>query len=239
MPTVAEVMNDVADAAGLNLPSAWTSVTSKTYRDVTRCLRQTVDDMQKRADWPNITNDYTVTGDGSSSYDLPEDFKRISRDPLAVYETGMRRACIPVIANGDWTYLTDVGNTAAVRYYRTTGSDSQGFEIEFFQAPDATNELIVSYVSRNWFVIGTTPGYEWMNETAELILPREVVFHGTLYRWRMSKGQPFLTNKTEYEKLIAQEANDSRNIRTISMGKKPTKKPWIIDVPDYVASIDT
>ena len=236
MPTVAEVMNDAADTVSITIPTAWTSSTNKkTYRDLLRCLRQTVDDMQKRADWPDLTLDYDVAGDGSASYDLPDAFKRVSRDDLAVYETGLRRGCIPIATNGDWTYLTETGTAANERYYRISGTESAGYSIEFFQPLETGDTVTVSYVSRNWFTVSSVPGYLWTDEGAELMLPRETVFAGVVFRWRQSKGVAYLSYKVDYEKMLAGEANDARGIRKISFGSpRPTRKPWDIPIPDYI-----
>lgn len=238
MPTVAEVMNDVADECSVNPPNSWITATTLSYRDLKRFLRKTVDELLDRIDWPDpITKDVVITGTGVAAYNLPSDFKRLTRDQWCVYETTTtRRAGIPVTTNGDWTFLQDVGSAGGDRYYRTSGDEQNGYQIEFFRALETSAGVTVSYVSNNWLSVSGSEGSIWTDPAAVLLLPRELIEMGCVWRFRRRKGLPFADRLNEYEGKLARLANDARQIKRINFGETPERHPWDIPVPDFIPS---
>jgi hypothetical protein len=236
MPTVAEVMNDVADACRASRPSAWTSATTLTYRDLKRYLRQTVDELLDRVDWPDpITLDTTITGTDAETYDLPAAFNRMARDEFAVYETTTtRRAVIPVTSNSDWTFLEDVGSSGGDRFYRVTGDENAGFDISFFRSLETGATVIASFVTKNWLSLGGTPDSTWTDEAATLLLPRDLVEMGCVWRFRRDKGLPFADRMAEYEARLARRANDKRGRQKVCFGDQPARSWTDIPVPDII-----
>lgn len=237
MATVAEVMDDVADECSVVPPSSWVAATSLTYRELKRFLRQTVDELLERVDWPDpIAKDQVITGDGSETYTLPSDFKRLTRDPLTVYETTTtRRAGIPVSTNGKWTHLKDIGSAGGNRYYRISGDEESGFSISFWDNPSSGNSITVSYISKNWLDISGTEGAVWSSNDATLLLPRRVVEQGVVWRFRRKKGLPYADRMGEYEAVLARMANDARVVRKVDMtGGGGMRNPFDIPVPDFI-----
>lgn len=239
MATVADMMDEAADECSVTPPSSWAAASTLTYRDMKRFLRQTAAEMLDRVDWPDpLTLETTIAGDGTADYDLPAAFKRLTRDQYAVYETTtVRRPCIPVTTNGHWTRLQQIGSASGDRYYRIAGTEEDGFTIEFFQTPAVGVSITVSYVTKNWFDVAGTPGNDWTSNSATLLLPREVVQQGVVWRFKRRKGLPFADRLNEYEANLARYANDSRGIRTVDMtGEGRMKSPFDIPVPDFIPS---
>lgn len=239
MATVADMMDEAADDCSVSPPSSWIAATTLTYRDMKRFLRQTVTEILERVDLPDpITLDATITGTGAVTYDLPAAFKRLTRDDYSVYETTtVRRPCIPVNTNGQWTWLNQVGSGSGDRYYRIQGTEEDGFTISFFQTPATGVSIKVSYVTKNWLDISGTPSSTWTNNTDTLLLPRDIVQMGVVWRSRRKRGLPFQDRLNEYEANLARMANDKRGIRKIDMsGGGSMKSPFDIPVPDFIPS---
>lgn len=236
MSTVAAVMDRAARMCRVDPPTNWMLDTSTTYADLKDALAETVDELLQRVDWPDpITRDVTITGTGAETYPLPSDFKRLTRDSLAVYETTTtRRAGIPVRTNGEWTLLKDLGSAGGDRYYRVSGDEDNGFEISFYREPQASDNIIVSYVSKNWLAIGGIQGDEWTDASATLLLPQSLIVKGVVWRFRRDKGLSYADRLNEYEADLSRRANDMRGVRKINMGGPTTRSPFDIPVPDYI-----
>lgn len=239
MPTVAEVMDDAARECSITPPGSWITATGLSHVELKGFLRQTADELLDRIDWPDpIAQDQTISGDGTADYTLDAAFKRLTRDPLAVYETtGTRRACIPVHSNGVWTVLQQDGSAGGSRYYRTNGDEESGYEIEFFDTPAAGIEIKVSYISKNWLKTGGNPASTWQTINDTLLLPRALIEMGVVWRFRRRKGLPYSDRMAEYEGKLARLANDARMIRSVDMtGGASRRSPFDIAVPDSIPS---
>jgi hypothetical protein len=239
MATVADVMDKAARECRITPPSSWVAATSLSYLDLKDHLQDTVDELLERVDWPDpIAKDTTIAGDGTADYDLPSDFKRLTRDPLTVYETTTtRRAGIPVKTNGEWTYLNDIGSAGGNRYFRTSGNEEDGFAIEFYPTPAVGDSITVSYISRNWLSVSGTAGAEWSDNSATLLLPERLIRMGVVWRFRRGKGMPYADRMAEYEAVLARTANDARAVRSIDMtGGRKMANPFDIPLPDFIPS---
>lgn len=237
MATVASVMDEAARECSIAPPSSWVSATTLSHVEMRQFLNETADELLERIDWPDpIAQDTVITGDGSEAYTLPSDFKRLTRDPLTVYETTTtRRAGIPVASNGAWTHLKDVGSAGGNRYFRTSGDEEAGFAISFWDNPTSGNSITVSYISKNWLKISGTAGSEWTDNAATLLLDKRLVRMGVIWRFRRKKGMPYADRMNEYEAVLARKANDARVIRSVDMtGGRGMKNPFDVPVPDFI-----
>jgi len=239
MPTVAEVMNEAARECSVTVPNSWITATTLTYMELKDFLKDTVDELLERIDWPDpITQDVTITGTGVSAYSLPAAFKRLTRDDMAVYETtGNRRACKPVTTNGVWTYLVEHNAAGGTRYYRTSGDEESGYEIEFFADLETGNVVTVSHVTKNWLKSGGSAASTWADAADTLLLPKRLIKMGVIWRFRRRKGLPYADRMAEYEAVLARMANDSRVIRSVDMsGGAKRRNPFDVPIPDYIPS---
>lgn len=240
MTTVADVMDDVALECAVSVPGSWVAaITQRTYAEMHSILRITVKELRDRVDFPSpITLDTTITGTGVASYDLPDDYSRLTFDDMAVYEsTTLRRACIPVTSNGAWTHLNLIGSAGGERYYRLAGDDASGFTISFYRAIETGNTVTVSYVTKNWLKHSGTATDEWTSVDDTLLYPPELVRMGCVWRFKRRKGLPYESIMGEYEGKLARLANEMRGRRVIDVGSALTsEKPMRVPVPDYIPS---
>lgn len=238
MPTVADVMDEAARECSLAPPNSWITTQSLSAVELKDFLRQTVDELLDRVDWPDpIATDTTITGDGTADYSLPSDFKRLTRDDLAIYENPTnRRRVIPVSTNGAWTHLTDLGSAGGNRYYRLSGDEESGYEVEFYQVPTTGETFTVSYISKNWLTHESAASSEWQDVADTLLLPRALIQMGVVWRFRRRKGLPYADRMAEYEAKLVRLANDARGIRKISFGEAEESLPMRVPVPDFIPS---
>lgn len=238
--TVSSAMDRAARRCSLAVPSSWIGATQLTHKELRDdFLPETVDELLDRIDWPSpIGKVDTIAGDGSTNYALNSDFKRLARDPMAVYETTTtRRTGIPVQSDGDWNHLNEVGNAGANRYFRLKGYDG-AFTMDFYKALATGDEVKVSYVSTLWMATsGGTAGSAWTDDTDILLLPRRLIELGVIWRFRERKGLPYADYLAEYEARVSRAGNDSRTTRIIdTSGVREAYHPMRVPVPDYIPS---
>jgi hypothetical protein len=237
MVKVTDVLDRIAREVSIEPPDGWISATETEYVEIRDdFFAETISDILDRVDLPSpIGAQYTLPTDDSESYDLPADFLRLARDPLAVYETTtQRRPLTPVSSDGMWSHIKEIGSTGAYRYYQIGGYPGAS-TISIFGAPSSGIEIIISYVSANWCKNANTDLASILTDAeATLLIPRRVVEAGTVMRWRERKGLQYERKAAEYEVLIARLSNDTRVRREILFSDCPVRNPWDIPVPDYI-----
>lgn len=240
MTLIVDVLNRVARRCKVAAPASWITATSLTYQEIRDdFLRETIEDLQKRVDWPQpISAQTVIAGDGSEDYALPSDFLRFSQGITGVYETTRtRRWGVPVSSDGAWTQLQNLGNAGTERYYRLKGYPGN-YEISFYPNPGAGASITVSYMTGNWMATGDgTPGQAFTAADDVLLFERRPVELGTIWRWRADKGLDYEAEKREYDLWIATQANRLRGINTIhAAGGYDPGHPMRVPVPDFIPS---
>lgn len=236
MTTIVEALNRIARQCSVKAPSSWVTATQDAHVELRDdFLSETVDDILDRVDLPApIGAQTTITGTGAETYTLPSDFKRLHRTELAVYDTQLDRACVPVHTDGEYTYIKDQGTAGTIRFYKLTGYEGN-YSLSFYDEPATGLTITVSYSTVNWMANGGTAGSAFTSESDVLLLPRRVVEAGTVWRFRERRGLPYTDKYNEYEVLMSRLINDSRGYRSISMGEKPHVR-WQDLVPSYIPS---
>lgn len=241
MTKVTEALDRIARQVGVKAPSSWVTATRDDHVAIRDdFLRETVDDILDRCDFPNpIASKQTVTGgagttqaDGSERFSLNADFVRLQRDDFAIYDPQQDRPAIPVTDDGMWDYITDIGATGAIKYFKITGYPEQ-YRLDLYTAPAAGNVYYVNYISDKWLISSGAGSNTFQSEDDVLIMPRRMVETGAVWRWRERQGLPYQDKYAEYETLIARFSNDSRNRRSVNMGGKKAVR-WQDLVPAYI-----
>lgn len=233
MTTVVTALNRIARQVSVSTPSSWVTATADEHVEIRDdFLKETVADIAARVDLPYPMSDTrTYAGSGDTTYSLPDHFVRLQSGDLAVYDVAQQRGCVQIGSIGEWTDIATRGVTGSVKYFRITGYH-QEFSIEFLEA--LTSEVVVSYVSEVWKVSSAgVNGFTFSDEDDVLLMPREVVEAGVVWRWRERKGLPFDAKYAEYEALIAKLSNRSRGMRAVNMGERKTAR-WQDMIPAYI-----
>lgn len=237
MTTVADVLSKAARACSVKSPSNWVTSATDTSAELRDLLSEAVDEILDRVDLPSpFTKDVVVTGTGVETYVLPSDYKRLTRDNDAVYETTTtRRTCIPVTSNGGWTYLKQMGSAGGNRYYRLSGDALNGGSISFYRPLETGATVTVSYVSKNWLSTTGVAGSTWDNVLADILLPERLVELGVIWRFRQRKGLVYADRLAEYEARLSRLINDGRGMKSFDMsGGGEARHPMRVPIPDYI-----
>ena len=234
MTLVTDALSRAARQVSVTAPSSWLTATADEHVEIRDdFLLETIDDIQERIDLPSpIGAVYSITGDGSETYALPSQFKRLMRSNLAVYDSFLDQAVIPVTTEGDWTYLSDAGISGAARYYRLTGYPGS-WSISFQDAPTSSVQVKVSYVSTYWITNASASKSEFTDPGDTLLLPRRLVEAGVVWRWRERKGLDFTNKYQEYEAMISRLSNDARGRKVVNFGNRPAIR-WQDQIPSII-----
>lgn len=237
MTLITDVLARAARQTSVTAPTSWLSAAADEHVEIRDdFLLETVDDILERVDFPSpIGAQTTITGDGSESYDMPANFKRLQRDKLAVYDDTLDRPVYPVTTEGSYTYLKDLGAAGATRFYRTTGYEGN-WALSFYGLPTSSTSIVVSYITVNWMANSSGTAGNAFTDAADIVLmPRRLIEAGIVWRWRERKGLPYQDKYLEYEAMLARVANDLSGRRQIDFGEHPHVR-WQDQVP---ASIPT
>lgn len=236
MTTIVDALNRIARQCSVTPPSSWITATRTDHVELRDdFLPEAVDDIVERVDLPRPIAGHTqIAGDGSESYDLPADFKRMQRDTLAVYDSQLDRQVEPITNDGQWVYLKDIGTAGIIHYYRLRGYEGN-WTIDLYDAPAAPRVIDVNYITTNWkATAGGTVGDTFTAEDDVLLLPRRVVEAGAVWRYRERRGLPYQDKYNEYEMLLARLSNDTRSRRTISFGEPVRDVRWQDLIPSFI-----
>lgn len=238
MALISDALDTVARETSVTPPASWVSATDAEHVEIRDdFLRQAVADILDRVDLPDpVGAQYTITGDGSEEYSLPADFLRLKRDDWSVYETGLLYPLVPVPSEGEYEYIKDRGLAGAERYF-TLGGYEGARTIKIYREPTASVSILVSYQSRNWMATdGGAAGYAFTSGDDVLLLPRELIEVGCVYRWRRRRGLEYTDVYAEYEAKMSRLSVSSKARRRVSFGEQPARKPWDVPVPDFIPS---
>jgi hypothetical protein len=233
---ITAALDRAARQCSVKAPSSWVTATQDDHVSLRDdFLLETVDDILERVDMPApIGAQTTITGDGSETYTLPANFKRLHRSELAVYDQFQDRACVPITTDGEWTYIKDIGTAGTITYYRLSGY-AGNWSISFYDEPSASQDIVVSYSTVNWMAnVSGTAGSLFTAEDDVLMIPRRLIETGIVWRFRERRGLPYQDKFNEYETLIAQMSNDRRGRRTINFGDKSPEVRWQDLIPAFI-----
>lgn len=214
MDLIKDSMDDVARECGVAVPSLWASNTDDTYVQIKMYMRQAASEMLERIDWQDCTLNQVITGSGTNSYPLNEDFKRPTRDFNTVFGNSPQRwAFAPITTNGDWTQLQSWG-ALSTYFYRFTGTD-----IQFSQTINSPDQITLAYVTKNWINSGGNRVAAWTDDADTSYLPGRLLELGTIWRWKRKMGLDYASVLGEYETELSRRSADDRQQQKIGFGK--------------------
>lgn len=239
MTLIVDILGRAARQCSVPAPSSWITATERNALEVKDFLDETVSDILERVMIVSpVAATLSIVGTGLETYALPATVQRIQRGELAVFdELPARRVCTPVTNDGEWENLKLLGASGATRFYRLRGYPG-ALEIDFFPVLDVDRVVRVSVMQSGWVVRPiVAPGEisnTFMNDDDESVIPRRILEAGIVWRFRQRKGLEFNDKQVEYELLLGRYANESRNIRVVSMGPTRARSPFEVPVPDFI-----
>lgn len=243
--TMGDILSRVARAVGVDPSPGFSGSSLRLAHQELRddYLMQAIDDIYDRVDLPDpIGRQQVITGTGDAQYALNDDFRRLMKDKLGVYETTkLRRAGVPMSSQGAWTHLLSIGTAGTDRYFRINGYEGE-YYIEFEQELASGDSVTVSYMSNRRFVGGDPVAYasgivpdDFV--TSSPLLPRRLLELGTELVWRRTKGQDPMKVSPQFERELHRLEINNGNIRAIYAGDGYNDvKPMRVPVPDFIPS---
>lgn len=232
---ITDVLSRIARQCGVKQPSSWVTATREDHVEIRDdFFMEAIDDIRDRVDLRTpLGTTYTLTGDGSGTYDMPENFLRLHRTDGAVYYENQDRPVYPVSTDGHWEHIEEIGASQAALYYRLGGYEGN-WELEFLGDLPSGDTVRVSYNTTHWMVTSAgVPGSSFTAEDDMLLLPRRLVESGAVWRWRERRGLPYQDKYLEYENLLARFSNDNRVRRRVHMGEREYIR-WQDALPLYI-----
>ncbi len=240
MTLLTDVLDRVARSVSVEPPPSWVTATELEHVEIRDdFMLEAADEILERLDLPAPNGSQVeIIGTGVDQYSLPTDFKRIKRTTMSVYEsTTVRRALIPVVSDGDWTNLLNVGSTGGNRYYRVEGY-SENWSIKFFRPLGVGDKVTLSYVNVNW-VAALNGSFKDAFTDAEdrTTFPRRLIETGTIWRWRERKGLNPTAALSQFETELFRMGNDRNGRKVLDFNENTSMRaPWDIPVPDFIPS---
>lgn len=214
MDLIKDSMDDACRECGVAVPSLFATNTDDTFMQLKMYLRQAADELLQRIDWQNCTISYPITGAATDTYALPTDFKRATRDINTVYGNSPQRWSFrPITSNGDWTQLESWG-ALSTYLYRFSGTD-----IQFSQTINSPDIITLAYVTKNWISSGGSRVSQWLTDADTTYLPADLLYMGTVWRWKRKMGLDYASLMGEYETELTRYAADDRQLQTVNFGK--------------------
>ncbi|HPG23167.1 MAG TPA: hypothetical protein PLH75_10300 [Amaricoccus sp.] len=236
MTRVRNVLDAIARQCSISTPAnGWVAATQPQHVEIRDgFVRETVDNILDRIDFPEpVSESRVVTGIGAEEQGLPTDFLRLHRQPLAVYHVERQEPCVAIHSDAEYEFLKTRGAAGARLHYRLHGYEAN-WKLDFYPIIPVGDTVMVSYVTRNWLMSGSTAGYSISTDEDIILLPRRLVEAGAIWRFRERKGLPFADKQTEYETLMVRYGRDSRTLRTTTYGDTGPYWPFNQPVPNVI-----
>lgn len=234
--TVVSALAAAARQCGVRTPTSWITTTNRDAVEMREdFLVDAVEDILDRVDLPSpIGAETTITGTGAETYALPGDYRRLQRDTNAIYDKDQDRPGVPIVNDGDYTAIKDLGTAGVVKYFRVRGFTGN-FEIDIYMPPGTGSEIVVHYMTGYWCASSAGVVQDsFLAETDILLLPRKLVTAGIVWRFRERRGLPYEDKFAEFEALLSRASNDRRVRRSINFGEADRSVRWQDLVPSFI-----
>lgn len=199
-------------------PAAVVSSTEEICVEITALAQEAADDIAAAHDWQALTEEYTITGDGTASaFPFPTDYDRM------VLATEMYD---PDTWCWGYEHITDYG--LWVRYKNSGfGWVSPGVwtirknQFEFLPVPPAGQEATFLYISKNIFTNEAGVAKAALSaDTDSFVLDERLLTLSLLWRWLSLKRMDYQQELDDFNIALSQAAARDKGARVIRKGAK-------------------
>ena len=199
------IAQGVAVNVSIATPSAVIGNSDTSAELLIQFIHETGEELSRLHDWTGLLKAHTIAGTGAyATFTLPADYRRL-QNGHAVNNVGgapIRGSLAPA----EWLVLpTTTGGVP--RYFTITG----GNKIAFYPYALTIQEMVVSYVTRNW-IAGDKAAFT--DDADDALLDDELLRLGAIWRWRRHTGNDFADHLAEYEAAHKRMAADDIRMRT-------------------------
>jgi len=201
--SIISIVNDyVCQQVALKTFDALVSSTDPTARDIVTAATEAGKIIAGRAEWTKLSQSTTLAG-GSSTYNLPADFHRLTEGGSVVLNGATHVPILPVTSAEKWQFLAKQPSSQA--YYRLNKGNGS---IEFSPTLAASG-AVLNYVSKDWV---NSNASVFTNDTDNPVFPDELFAKAIVYRYKQNKRQSYQDYETEFEAMLEREIKADRGI---------------------------
>jgi hypothetical protein len=213
--TVLSVATDVCKVIGLDVPDALVSSTQREYVELAATMQEMATRIAEGHEWTLFARQKTYTGDGSTEdFDLPDDYDRM---PVKanLWSSSLETALSHISDLDRWLELDVQSFDFVINAWTIYGGQMH-----------IKPALATGVTAKHWYqsnlIFAPTSGANKAAFSADddkFRLSEKLWTLGTIYQWRMNKGQPYAENMADYEELKARLVTRDKGSRIIRSGK--------------------
>lgn len=198
------ICQDAAEEVGFDAPSTIIGNTDPTAIRLLRLAHRTGSVIAKK-NWDLLIKEYTFNTSASEpQYDLPSDYRSMVNRTM--YNQTTDQPLFKISPDG-WAYEKTMSTGAYEDRFRLFGNDTSpsiGRRFTIHPTPTAVETIYYQYYSENWLTDsgGTTERSAFVTDNDLVIFDEEMFTMGVIWRLLKSLGQPYLEERTEYDRQM-------------------------------------
>ncbi|MGI9297096.1 MAG: hypothetical protein ACR2QC_04260 [Gammaproteobacteria bacterium] len=220
--TLLSIAEEAADYIGIGRPSQVAGAVDEDGKRIF-AVAQAAGKHLARRNWPELELEHTFTTvNGTESYVLPTDFKRLTSDTIwdRTNYWSLRGGSTPA----EWQIRKSalIATASLRKRFRIKASSNANV---FFVDPTPTSadDLVFEYISSNWCQSSASSGQSsWQADDDTGIVDEDLLLLEV--KWRLLKriGEDYFEEKDEAERAIEHAFAASKGFGRISMSSDPT-----------------
>lgn len=227
--TLLETVQEFCGRTGLDSPSTVIGNSNKGVLQFKGLMHEVITDITGRGQvWPILRKEATFTtlaaeSQGSVTTIAAYGFKYII--PGTMYNRSLKSPVLGPRGAADWQEYTAIAAAGPFSSYRLMSGTL------CLQPNPTAGETVAFEYASDWAILatdGTTWKKRFTADTDYFALNEDLLLLGLRWKWKKEKGLAFVTEKQDYEALLAQEMGNDSNKGELSMEGTPnTMKPGI------------
>lgn len=194
--TLLTIAQSLAKDVGVAVPTSLFGSSDRTMIEMIEVLNAAGEEVARRVDWPELREQATLTGDGTSGgHTAPPGFSR-PIPGLTMVDDATGETIRPLSLN-EWT-MTPVEGTPRYFFYDPDASATGVVYLWPFLANAATATL--TYLSENFSNSGQA---KWSADDDLPKVSEDLILKCATVRWRRQKGMDYADHEAEYEAALS------------------------------------
>lgn len=209
-----------AEAVGVERPTAVAGATDDNGRRLYRIAVHAADELLRRKPWAVLLKGRSITGNGTSSYDLPNDYHR--GIPASEWDRTQHQRVRGNQSSAVWqTYQSGyVGSTTLTRLFMFR-AQSATKRIFFEPALTSSDVVAFDYISDAIFDDGMGAQHStWSDDSYTCLIDEHLVELNIIWRLKMSIGEDYQEDKRLFMEALSDYSGHDAPAETIYLGRE-------------------
>lgn len=228
--TLLATVQEFCERTGLSAPQAVIGNSDKGITQIKGLMHEVITDITGRGQvWPLLRKEGTFTtlaaeSQGTILSMAPYGFKYIIQD--TIYNRSQKRPLYGPRGAQAWQLSKAIVDTGPIGTWRVMAGNL------YIQPTPTAGETVAFEYASDWAILatdGTTWKKRFTTDTDYFALNEDLLLLGLRWKWKKEKGLTFVTEKQDYEALLAQEmGNDStKGELNLEGGSRTSLQPGI------------